>query len=217
MKMPLIRFLTALYLMALGTMGTAHAAEPVAGVDYRVISPAQPTLPGKEIEVIEFFWYGCPHCYELQPAMNAWLKKLPKDVKFRNVPAIFRDSWTPNARAFYALEAMGEGSRLHDKIFDAIHVDKIDLNSDQSLFSWLAKQGVDEKKFRDTYASFAVQSKVERSKQMSRSYQLQGTPSVVVDGKYLTAPSMTGSYERFTQVLDQLIAKARQERSGKKN
>ena len=203
-------------LSALFCAATVYAAEPVLDKDYHLVNPPQPTAPGKEIEVIEFFWYGCPHCYELQPTLKAWLKHLPKDVKFRYVPAIFRDSWVPNARAFYALEALGEQAKLHDKIYDAIHVEKIDLNSDAILIEWLTKQGVDAKKFQDAYSSFAVQSKIERSKQMSRSYQLQGTPTVVVDGKYLVAPSMTGSYERFTQVLDQIIVKARQERSGKK-
>ncbi|HSD60203.1 MAG TPA: thiol:disulfide interchange protein DsbA/DsbL, partial [Burkholderiales bacterium] len=147
-----------------------------------------------------------------------WLANKPKDVEFRYQPAIFRDSWIPGAKLFYALEITGDLPRLHDKVYEAIHLDNINAADEKALTDWVVKQGVDRKKFEDAYRSFAMQGKVAAAQRMSKEYKLTGVPSVVVDGKYLTGPGMAGGPERFTPVLDEVIEKARKERAaaGKK-
>ncbi len=211
-----MRLFAALLLIGISVTGISGArAEIVEGRDYNVLPHARPTESGKNIEVLEFFWYGCPHCYDLHPHIKAWLKKIPKDVSFRYVPAIFRPSWIPGVKTFYAMEALGETDRLHDKIYDAIHLDKIDLTRDEVLFDWIAKQGIDRQKFIDAYNSFSVQNQVPRSTQMSKEYNLSGVPALVVDGKYVTSGRMGGTPQDTIKVLDELIAKARKESAKK--
>lgn len=212
--------LAAATLLMLGVAAGA-AAQPVAGKDYRLIDPPQPTDSGKKVEVIEFFWYGCPHCNALQPSLRAWLKHKPADVEFKRIPAIFQDSWVPLSKTYYALEAMGLVEKLHYEVFAAIHTKNIRLQDPKVLFDWVASKGVDKDKFIATYNSFAVQSRTQRSIDMTRSYDIQGTPALVVDGKYQTAPSLmlkadrTIDYDRFFKTLDQLIAQARKTHGGK--
>jgi thiol:disulfide interchange protein DsbA len=141
---------------------------------------------------------------------------MPKDVSFRYVPAIFRPNWVPAAKIFYALEVLGARDRLHDKVYDAIHVDKIDLNKEDVLFDWVAKQGIDRQKFIDAYNSFSVQNQdIPRSMNMSKSYALTGVPAVVVEGKYVTSGRMGGTQEDTIRIMDELIEKARAERTRK--
>ena len=209
-------------LLVLLSAGIAFAQpQLVVGRDYTVLSPAQPTDTGKKIEVLEFFWYGCIHCYHLEGPMKAWLKRKPADVEFRYVPAIFDPaSWGPLARAFYALDAMGLAGKFHDDIFNSINRDKQKalISDSRAMVDWFASKGVDKQKFIDTYNSFAVNGRVQRSVDMTQTYDISGTPTVIIDGKYSTAPSMTlnpdnsANYERFFQVVDQLIARARKER-----
>ena len=210
-------------LLTLLGVGSALAQQPVVGRDYTLVTPPQSTASGNKIEVLEFFWYGCIHCYHLESPLKAWLKRKPADVEFRYVPAAFDSSWLPLARAFYALEAMGVTAKYHEDIFSAIHRDKQKalLSDPRAMADWLGGKGLDKQKFLDTYNSFAVNSRTQRTMGLTRSYDIPGTPALVVNGKYLTGPSMmVGSdnnvnYERFFQVLDQLIAQARKERSGK--
>jgi thiol:disulfide interchange protein DsbA len=213
--------------LALLIAAGAVAAQPTAtlGRDYTLINPSQPTDSGKKIEVIEFFWYGCIHCYHLEGPIKAWLKRKPADVEFRYVPAIFDSaSWGPMARAFYALDAIGLSGKYHDEIFTAIHKDglKAMVTDPRVMADWFANKGVDKQKFVDAYNSFAVNTRVKRSEDMTRSYDVPGTPALVIDGKYMTGPSTTvntdGSvnYERYFQIVDQLIARARKERAGQK-
>jgi thiol:disulfide interchange protein DsbA len=201
------------------------SAQPVVGRDYQVLNPPHPTDSGSKIAVDEFFWYGCIHCYHLEPALKTWLKRKPSDVEFRYVPAIYdMASWGPLARTYYALDAMGIGGKYHDDIFNAIHRDnqKALVTDPRAIADWLAKKGVDRQKFLDTYNSFAVNGRTIRSADLTRSYDIPGTPTLIVDGKYLTAPSMTldsrneVDYARFFQVLDQLIAQARKDHGAKK-
>ena len=201
----------------------AAAAQPVPGRDYRIMSPPQPVESGKRIEVLEFFWYGCPHCNALQPPLRVWLKQKPADVEFRRVPAVFSDSWIPLTWTYYTLEAMGIVDKLHYDVFDAIHEQKVRLSDQKVLFDWAAKQGVDASKFAETYNSFGVKNRGMRSIEMTKAYDIPGTPALTVDGKYLVAPSMilkpdktTVDYERYFQVLDQVIATARKERASGK-
>jgi protein dithiol oxidoreductase (disulfide-forming) len=198
---------------------SAFAASPepaFEGHDYTRMSQPQPVATGKKIEVLEFFWYRCPHCFKLEPALNGWLKKLPKDAQVRRVPAVFREDWMPGAKLYYVLEQMGQVNRLHDKVFDAYHVENLNLNDPGVLGGWIARQGVDRQKFEGIYNSFSTQSKATQGAQLATTYGITGVPTFVIDGKYLTSASMTGSETRLFEVLDQLIVKARAERSGKK-
>ena len=210
----------AALLLAFAASSSA-VAQLVAGRDYRVINPPQPAESGKKVELLEFFWYGCPHCSALQPSLRIWLKQKPADVEFRRVPAVLSDSWVPLTRAYYALEVVGALDKLHHEMFSAIHEKNLRLQDPKVLFDWVAKNGVDRQKFADAYGSFGVQSRTQRSIDMTRNYDISGTPTVSVDGKYLVAPSMTlkadrsVDYEKFFQVLDQIIAMARKERAGK--
>ena len=195
----------------------AFAAPDAAfeGHDYAAVKAPQPVATGKKVEVLEFFWYRCPHCFHLEPSLTAWLKKLPKDAQLRRVPAVFRDDWMPAAKVYYTLEQMGQ-LRLHDKVFDAYNLDKLNLDDPAVLGPWIAKQGVDRTKFEAIYNSFSTQSKAMQGGQLATAYAITGVPTFVIDGKYLTAQSMTQTEPRLYEVLDQLIVKARAERSGKK-
>jgi thiol:disulfide interchange protein DsbA len=210
---PFARFLA---ILALALCSFAVHAEPQAGKDYALVSPPVPTETGKKIEVLEVFWYGCPHCFDLEPELAAWVKKLPKDVVFRRMPGVLPDSWLSLAKAYYAAEALDAVDKLHAGIFNAIHLGQINLNNEKILFDWVGKQGVDSKKFADAYASFAVQNKAMRAKQLSRAYGLSGVPAIVVEGKYLTSPAMAGGNSALLAVTDELIKKARQERAVKR-
>ena len=190
-------------------------AEPIKGRDYAVLASPQPTESGKNIEVLEFFWYSCPHCYKLHPHIKAWLKRKPKDVSFRYVPAIFKSNWVPGAKTFYALEVLGERNKLHDKIYDAIHINKIDLTKEALLFDWIEKQGIDRKKFVDIYNSFSISNRSSQSSQMSKKYGLRGVPSLVVDGKYLASARRGATPQDTIRTLDKLIKIARKERAKK--
>ena len=202
------RFIKVLLVVASLFAGSAAFAEPVAGRDYTILNPPQPTGKNK-IEVLEFFFYGCSHCYSLHPLLNKWEKTKPKDVEMILVPTIFRDSWEPMARTFYALESMGQQKELDGPLYRAWNEDKLDLNDETKINNFIAKQGVDKAKFAAAYNSFSMQSKVTRAKQMIRSYGISGTPSLVVDGKYL----ITGLQPEDTiRALNEVIAMARKER-----
>ncbi|MDP1673434.1 MAG: thiol:disulfide interchange protein DsbA/DsbL [Burkholderiales bacterium] len=199
---------------------SAHA-QLTAGKDYALVQPPQPTDSGSKIEVIEFFWYGCPHCNNLQPSLETWLKRKPADVEFRRVPAVFQESWLPMTRAYYTFEALGMIDKLHHEMFVTLHKQRVQLRDANAIFDWAASKGVDRKKFADTYNSFGVNGKAQRSIELTRKYDIPGTPAVVVDGRYLTAPSMSlkadrsVDYDRFFQVVDGLIAEARKSKGGK--
>lgn len=182
-------------------------AEPEAGKDYQILNPSQPTQSGNKIEVLEFFFYGCSHCFKLNPLISAWEKKMPRDVEFTYIPAIFNPTWEVSARTFFALETMGKRAQLHDDLFNAWN-DNIELVDEASTTEFLAKHGVDRKKFSEAYNSFSMQSRVVRAKQMGQTYGLRGTPTLIVDGKYL----ITGLHPVDTmQVLNFLVEKARKE------
>jgi protein dithiol oxidoreductase (disulfide-forming) len=187
----------------------AHA-EVVAGKDYKLLNPPQPTSSGNKVEVLEFFFYECSHCEHLHGPLDAWEKKKPKDVELQYVPVIFRETLEPMARTFYALEAMGQPKRLHDSFFDAIHVQNIDLSDEAKITAFVAKHGVDSAKFDAAYNSFSVASKLNRSNQMVRSYHVNGTPTITVDGKYFI--SELGP-EEMIRVLDEVVKIARKERN----
>ena len=197
-----------LVLALLFCAGQAIAA-PELGRDYKLLNPPQPTHSGNKVEVLEFFFYGCIHCFHLHPKLSAWEKTMPKDVELTFVPTIFRSSWEPMANTFYALQFMGQRKRLDDALYDAWNVNNIDLRDEDKIAAFLAKHGVDSKKFESLYNSFTVETEVRRSKQMMLNYHIMGTPTLVVDGKYVIEglePSDT------IKVLDAVVARARRER-----
>ena len=169
--------------VALFVSGAAFAGAQL-GKDYSLLNPAQPTST-KKIEVLEFFFYGCSHCFHLHPLLSAWEKTMPKDVELTFVPTVFRDSWEPMASTFYALESMGQQQQLHDALYRAWNEQNMALTDEDKIADFVAKHGVDRAKFTAAYNSFAMQSRVARAKQMIRSYGINGTPTLVVDGKYV--------------------------------
>ncbi|MCC6917138.1 thiol:disulfide interchange protein DsbA/DsbL [Nitrosomonas sp.] len=187
-------------------------AEIVEGKDYTVLSAPQPTdSDAQHVEVIEFFWYGCPHCNDLHPYLDRWLENKPADVEFHFVPAVFRNNWVPAAKTFYALESLGLTQTLHDRIYHAIHREKMDLSKESALFDWIGKQGVDRDKFIGAYNSFTVQNQANRAAQMTRQYKLTGVPALVVGGRYVTSGKAGGLPQDTVSVLNQLIEKVREE------
>jgi thiol:disulfide interchange protein DsbA len=202
--------------LALGL--SAARAEPQMWQQYAPLPLAQPVETGKNIEVREFFYYGCPHCYDMEAPLHEWLKHKPKDAEFVRTPGIFQDAWLPMTKAFYALEALGLTEKLHNKLFDAIHKqNQRNLLSDESaLFDWMAAQGVDRNKFIAAYRAFSTQAKAQQAKAMTSEYGINGVPAFVVDGKYVTSAAMNGSYRALFATIDYLVEKARKERGGKK-
>ena len=169
--------------------------------------------PGK-IEVVEFFWYGCPHCYSLEPLLEKWVARLPKDVQFRRIPAVFNDNWARDAAVFYSFEALGVLERLHRPYFDAIHRDGLNTRDRAAFDGWLKKQGVDVKRFEAAYQSFGVQSKVRRAMQLSVAYGIDGTPAMAVQGRYRISAEQGQTHEGMLAIADYLISLERKARSG---
>jgi thiol:disulfide interchange protein DsbA len=175
--------------------------------DFYELNPPQPVETTDKIEVLEFFWYGCIHCYNLEPKLETWLKTLPKDVEFRRVPAVFNDRWALDASIYYAFEALGLLDKLHRPLFDAIHRDRLRTDNWQDLSAWLEKQGVDSKKFETTVKSFGVQSKTKRAIRLTSGYKIDGTPAMAVHGRY-TVPSS----EAMLGIVNQLVGQVRKQK-----
>ena len=189
-------------------------AQPVAGVEYRELSTPLPTDTAGKIEVIEFFWYGCPHCYNFEPVLAPWVKAMPKDTQFRRIPAIFNSEWEQGARAYYALEAVGEIPRLHKPLFDAVHQgSRLKVTNEAALTEWLGKQGVDTKKFAAAYHSFSVEGKIKRAAQLTQAYKIEGVPSMAVNGKYVVITDNVKSFEQILSTADYLIEQSRKQSS----
>jgi protein dithiol oxidoreductase (disulfide-forming) len=208
-----MRFFKQIFAVLAVLCATYAHGEVVEGKDYKLMSSPQPTTSGKKVEVLEFFFYGCSHCYHLHPFMTEWEKKKPKDVELKYVPVIFNESAEPMARAFYAVEAMGQLNKMHDELFKSLYVLNVEMNDEKSITDFVAKYGVDRAKFGAAYNSFAMQSKITRSNQMVQSYGIRGTPTIVVDGKYAISGLQP---ERIVEVLDEVVKIARKERPGHK-
>ena len=197
---------------AMTVAGGSVAAPLVEGKNYRRLANPQPVETGKKIEVIEFFSYGCPHCAALEPFLDAWRAKLAPDVAFRRVPVLFHDQWVHLARIYYTLDAMGDDAKMSPEVFKAIHGDGIALWDDKKFFDWAASKGLDRKKVEAVFSSFAVDGKVKRALQLGKDYAIDSVPTVIVDGKYMTASSMVGTHAALPGAIDELVAKARAER-----
>ncbi|MFX1735706.1 thiol:disulfide interchange protein DsbA/DsbL [Paraburkholderia sp. A1RI_3L] len=198
----------SLSIVAVGAQ--ASPAAPVADTDYSVLKTPQPVdVPAGKIEVTEFFWYGCPHCNEFEPYLEAWVKKQGPDVVFKRVPVAFRDDFLPHSKLYHALDALGVEPQLTPKVFNEIHVNRDYLLKPEDQAKFLAKNGVDPKKFMDAYNSFSTQSALQRDKKMIADYNIDGVPTLAVQGKYETGPAMTNSLPGTLQVLDYLIGQIR--------
>ncbi|MFY9260244.1 MAG: thiol:disulfide interchange protein DsbA/DsbL [Gallionella sp.] len=204
MKNLMYRLLLAATLL----LGGSAFADSQLGKDYVRLDPAQPTS-NQKIEVLEFFFYECSHCFHLHPFLMEWEKSLPKDVQIQYVPTIFRAATEPLARTFYALEGLGQIKQMDDAIYQAVHVQQAELFDLSSIGAFVAKNGVDKNKFTAAYNSFTVNSKVNQAKQMIRTYKIQGTPTLVVAGKYVITQQQPQDVPR---ILNDVIAKVRQER-----
>ena len=189
------------------------AAGALAQQPWQQLNPAQPTEAGGKVEVIEFFWYGCPHCYSLEPAVVTWAKKATADVVFKRVPALPSDSWGEGARMFYTLESMGKLEEFHQKVFDAIHKQNVNMSNKKARDEWLQKNGIDPAKYAEIEKSFTVATKVNRAKQMTYAYRVESVPRVVVNGKYVVTAEQAGGVDRVFQVVDQLVGMARKEKA----
>jgi thiol:disulfide interchange protein DsbA len=172
---------------------------------YAPVSPPQPTADPERIEVVELFFYGCPHCHDFEPPLKEWAASAPEYVSFRRVPAVFRQSWVPFARAFYAAKQLGELERFHGALFDALHEDNRRLASRELLADFAASLGIAREAFLESYDSFAVESQVRRAIALTRGSGITGVPAMMVNGKYRTSPSMAGSFEGVLQVVDVLV------------
>lgn len=202
-----LRFLLALIGSCLAL--AAGAADLQEGRDFRVINPPL-TVPSDRIEVTEFFWYGCPHCFDLEPPLAAWAASLPAGVSFRRVPAIpANDKWLPGARLYYTLEAMGLADKLHFEVFAAIHVGRQRIDDEKSIFEWAAKKGLDSQQFLAAWSSPGVQSRVRQSRLLGAAAGLTGVPAVMVHGRYLVLAR--GSHEELLANIDSLVARVRAE------
>ena len=188
----------------------AQAKPPEAGSDYLAVDPRAPVdAPAGKIEVIEFFWYGCPHCNAFEPTFEAWRKRAPKDLAVRRVPIAFADSFVPQQRLFYALEAMGLVEKLHAKVFAAIHAEKQNLNKSEAIIEWVAKQGVDKAKFLEQFNSFSVATKAARGTKLQNAYKVEGVPALGVAGRFYTDGTQAKSMERALTVVEFLAAQVR--------
>jgi thiol:disulfide interchange protein DsbA len=185
------------------------AARPVAGSDYAVIDPAQPTDDPGRIEVVEFFSYGCPHCNDLNPLIQPWAGDLPRDVLFKRVPVSFNPFYALMAKLFYTLDTTGDLARLDGAIFAALHEKNLQLVSDKSIADWAVSQGVDARRFSEAWNSFSVDMKVKQADQATRNHHIQGVPAIVVDGRYRIGGK---SLEELLRLTDEVIEMRRAER-----
>ena len=187
----------------------AHAqAKFTEGKEYVKLSkPVNPDAPAGKVDVIEFFWYSCPHCNQFEPQFEAWAKSAPKNLQIRRVPVAFNNIFIPQQKIYYTLETMGLIPDIHVKVFRAIHVERQRLNKDEDIFAWMEKNGVDIKKFKDIYNSFSVTNQVRKATQLQESYGVEGVPAMGVAGKYYTDGTRAGSMTNVLQVVEFLAAK----------
>ena len=200
----------ALGASALPTLAQAQAKAFQSGSDYLTLDkPAPVEAPAGQIEVVEFFWYNCPHCNAFEPMFDAWAKKLPKDVTVRRAPVAFRADFEPQQRLYFVLESMGKVDELHKKVFNAIHVEKQQLATADQITAWVEKQGIPKAKFVELFNSFSVSTKARKATQLQDAYAVDGVPALGINGRYFTSGTQAKTLERALQVTDYLIGQAR--------
>ena len=200
---------------ALGLPGAlfAQAKRPEEGIDFLTLGRAVPVdAPPAKVEVIEFFWYSCPHCNAFEPRLESWIKRQPADVAVRRVPVAFRDDFVPQQRLFYVLEAMGQLEQLHGKVFHALHVEREPLTREDTILDWAVRQGLNPAKFKELYESSAISGKARRATQLQDAYKVQGVPSLGIAGRFYTDGTLAGTMDRALQITDYLVAEVRKAR-----
>jgi thiol:disulfide interchange protein DsbA len=213
-------FAAALASLSFAPGVSAQGRPPVQGKDFIELSPPQLTESGDKNEVIEFFWYRCPHCYALEPVLEPWAKKLPADTQFKRVPAVFNEEWALDARIFFALDSLGLVDKLHRALFDQIH-----KNGGAALkgptymkfvADWLAKQGVDMAKYDAALRSFTVESRLKRAMQAAQAYRLDGVPAIAINGRYMVSASMVNDRQAMIDISERLLNVSRKQGAAKK-
>lgn len=195
------------------TPSQLQGKRPEAGQDYLVLDKAAAVeAPAGRIEVVEFFWYNCPHCNAFEPTFDAWAKRAPKEIAIRRVPVAFRSDFVPQQRLYYALEAMGLVDKLHAKVFRAIHAERTRLDQPEAIIDWVAKQGVDKAKFVEQFNGFSAASKATRATQLMNAYKVEGVPALGVAGRYYTDGTLAKSMERTLQIAEYLVGEVRKGR-----
>ena len=196
---------------ALPTLAQAQAKAFQNGSDYLTLAKPAPTeAPAGQVEVVEFFWYNCPHCNAFEPMFDAWTKKVPKDVTVRRSPIAFRPDFEPQQRLYFVLESLGKVDELHKKVFNAIHVEKQQLATADQIAVWAEKQGIPKAKFVELYNSFSISTKARKSTQLQDAYAVDGVPALGINGRYFTSGTQAKTLERSLQVTDYLIEQSRQ-------
>ncbi|WP_303291683.1 thiol:disulfide interchange protein DsbA/DsbL [Marinobacter sp. SS5-14b] len=201
--------LVATMVASLVLSGMANAQPWENGVHYRTLSNPVSTSSQEGVEVAEVFWYGCPHCYNFKPLAEAWEESAPEYVNYVRLPAVLGESWAPHAIAYYALEALGDLDKAHDALFDALAGERRPLNSGEALADFVADHGVDSEAFIDAYNSFTVQSRVRQAQARIMGAQITGTPTMLVNGKYVVSASMANGHENVLKVVEHLVEKER--------
>lgn len=197
-------------LLVLFSFNIAYAEEFTEGIDYTTLDKPVKTSDPSKIVVTELFWYGCPHCFRFEPYAQSWKKTLAKDVKFEQIPSTLNPRWSDHARAHYALELLGKIDDIHAKLFNAIHIQNKHLNDRDSIADFVSQYGVNKQKFKDAFNSFAVETKLRKNAKKERLYHVEGVPSIIINGKYVTSGSLAGSYARMLKIMDFLVQSERQ-------
>ena len=208
-------FLRLAGMVLLAAACAAVRAEPIAGRDYTVLEPSRPAAAGERVEVIEFFYYGCPVCYEAQPHIARWLLAAGNSVELKRVPAVSTDAWATFARIFYALDSTGLLARLHWPVYDNHQFDGRRLNEEKNLLDWLQSNGVDAARFKQALDSEEVTTRVETARKMLDTYNIRGVPTLIVDGRYVTSARLAGGVKEMMDVVEYLVARAREEHAKK--
>jgi thiol:disulfide interchange protein DsbA len=209
------KLMTALMLL----VSTAvMAGTPQNGTEFAQTAQVMSTDNPSKIEVTELFWYGCPHCYVLEPQLSAWVKSLPKDVTFKRVPGLPRPDWAPMAKAFYVMEALGLSEKLHSKLFEALHKQKAFLpNDEKATIDWITKEsGLDRKKVETEFNSFSLNTKINQAAQIFRASGATGVPALIIDGKYITSVTMAGGNQEVLNTANYIIENVRKDKAAKK-
>ncbi|NOX93067.1 MAG: thiol:disulfide interchange protein DsbA/DsbL [Gammaproteobacteria bacterium] len=197
----LFTVLATVVVLGFTSVGNVMAAKK----EYEMVTPPQPTTSKDKVEVVELFWYGCPHCFKLEPYVERWLKRKPENVKFVRMPGMFRPSWEIHGRAYYTAEVLGVVDKVHKPMFEAIHEQKRSLSNEASIMALFKENGVSEKDFKRVFRSFAVETKLRRAKDMGQRYGARGVPAIIVNGKYRTGATQSGGNARVFKVVNELV------------
>jgi thiol:disulfide interchange protein DsbA len=196
----------------LAALAFSALAQFRAGQDFQRLDPPHATAPGARIEVIEFFYYGCPVCYETEPFLTRWLASAPDAVFIRRVPALSSKAWEPFAKLYYTLETLGQVERLHWPVYDSVHFEDVKLGDEKIMADWAARNGIERDRFEQTYSSPAVADKVEQARELLKGYGVRAVPTFIVDGRFLTSARLAGGTAQVVPVLEHLVSLAREER-----